>query len=277
VGRSALGRSGTGGEDGVSSVALGLLSRLKKRLPPRLKTALKVVLRPSHVVVLPHRPTYSQDGLATIHSCDFINDPEFRAAYAKGAATGSWANVEWRAHVYSWLALQAFRLSGDFVECGVNRGGYARMVFEYLPFVASGKRFYLMDTFNGFDSTLLSPEEIDRGILRSYQYSECFEDVKRTFAPFPNAVLVRGIIPATLTQVMAKEVAFLSIDMNCVEPEIAAAEYFWDHLVPGAIMLLDDYGHPLHVDQKRAFDQFAAQKGVKILHLPTEQGVIVRP
>ena len=70
----------------------------------------------------------------------------------------------------------------------------------------------------------------------------------------------------------AAKIAFLSIDMNCVEPEIAAAQYFWDRMVPGGAMLLDDYGHPLHINQKRAFDQFAREKGVEILHLPTERG-----
>ena len=137
------------------------LSWLKRKLPPGLKKFAKIVLRPSHAVVLPYKPSYSEDGLATVHNCDFINDPLFRRAYAKGVETGSWVGIQWRAHVYSWLALQAFRLPGDFVECGVNRGGYARMVFEYLPFAASTKKFYLMDTFNGFDISLLSSDEVD--------------------------------------------------------------------------------------------------------------------
>ena len=250
---------------------------MKRQVPPSLKKAIKVLLRPSNTVVLPFKPTYCEDGLATIHSCGFVNDPQFNSAYSKGVATGSWDGIRWRAHIYSWMALQAFRLPGDFVECGVNRGGYARMVYEYLPLAASAKRFYLLDTFNGFALDLLSPEEIARGIPEAYDYTECFEHVKTTFAPFANAILVRGRIPDTLKQVPANQIAFLSIDMNCAEPEIAAAEYFWDRLVPGAVMLLDDYGHPLHIEQKRAFDAFAERKQVKILHLPTEQGVIVKP
>jgi len=253
------------------------LTRIKGALPPGFKKFLKVLLRPANVVVLPFPPTYDRDGLATVHSCGFVDEPLFARAYAKGEETGSWKAIEWRAHVYSWLALQAFRLDGDFVECGVNRGGYARMVFEYLPFAASERRFYLMDTFNGFDLSLLSADEVERGIADSYDYSECFEDVRRTFAPFANAVLVRGQIPGTLAQVPTETVAFLSIDMNCVEPEIAAAEFFWDKLVPGAFVLLDDYGHPLHVNQKHAFDRFAERHGVRILHLPTEQGLIQKP
>jgi O-methyltransferase len=254
-----------------------IVRKLKQLLPPGVKKAAKVLLRPANTVVLPYKPSYCEDGLATVHSCGFVDDPQFRTAYEKGVQTGSWDGIRWRAHVYSWLALQAFRLPGDFVECGVNRGGYARMTFEYLPLASSSKKFYLLDTFNGFALDLMSEDEIARGIPQAYDYNECFEEVRNTFAPFPNAILVRGTIPDTLSQVPSREIAFLSIDMNCVEPEIAAAEYFWDRLVPGAFMLLDDYGHPLHIEQKRAFDAFAAQRNLKILHLPTEQGLIMKP
>jgi O-methyltransferase len=246
-------------------------------MPQWLKKGIKICIRPSHVVVLPYAASYAEDGFATIHNCDFIEDPLFKQAYGKGLETGSWVGIQWRAHVYAWFASQAFRLPGDFVECGVNKGGYARMLFEYLPFTESGKKFYLMDTFNGFDVKLLSGDEIARGIPTSYDYTECYEEVKKTFENFPNAILVRGQIPGTLNQVPSGQIAFLSIDMNCVEPEIAAAQYFWDKMVSGGVVILDDYGHPLHINQKRAFDQFAAEKGVKILQLPTEQGLILKP
>ena len=64
--------------------------------------------------------------------------------------------------------------------------------------------------------------------------------------------------------------------MNCVRPEIAAAEFFWPKLVSGGIMLLDDYGFSAHIDQKDAFDLFAARIGVQILSLPTGQGLMIK-
>jgi hypothetical protein len=65
--------------------------------------------------------------------------------------------------------------------------------------------------------------------------------------------------------------------MNCVEPEIAAAEFYWPRMVSGSIMLLDDYGWARHAAQKRAFDRFAQQREVMILRLPTGQGLIMKP
>jgi O-methyltransferase len=53
--------------------------------------------------------------------------------------------------------------------------------------------------------------------------------------------------------------------------------FFWDKLVKGGVMILDDYGFPGHINQKKAFDQFAFERGVQILYLPTAQGIIIKP
>jgi O-methyltransferase len=248
-----------------------------KFLPGPLVKLAKILLRFPNVVILAGRPTYNEDGFAAIHNADFRLDPDFSRAYTLGLQTGSWEGVQWRAHVYCWFALQAYGLEGDFVECGVNRGGFARMVFDYTPISKSSQKFYLLDTYCGLSADSLSDSEIRSGVADAYEYSECYEDVLQTFSPFSNAVIVRGRVPDTLSEVKSKRIAFLSIDMNCVEPEIAAANYFWECLLPGAIMLLDDYGHPRHYEQKLAFDQFARDKGVKILSLPTQQAVIQKP
>jgi hypothetical protein len=65
--------------------------------------------------------------------------------------------------------------------------------------------------------------------------------------------------------------------MNVMIPELAAIEHFWDKLVPGAAVILDDYGWLAYVKQKHALDQFTAGKGVKILTLPTGQGLLLKP
>jgi O-methyltransferase len=222
--------------------------------------------------------TYDQDGLATQHNCDFMEDERFVRAYRRGESTGSWGDVRvhWRAHVACWAAERAKNLDGDFVECGVNKGGLAATVMEYVGFRDLRKTFYLLDTFDGLSDKHISEEERELG-LQSGRYEECFEEVSRTFAAFDNVVLIRGVVPDTLTQVNCEQVCYLSIDMNCAEPEIAAANFFWDKLVSGAVMLIDDYGWAGHSVQKRVFDDFAALNQVPILTLPTGQAVIIKP
>jgi len=226
---------------------------------------------------------YHEDGLATEHNADFAHDARFAEAYALGKATGSWGkrDIRWRAYVACWAASHAAQLAGDFVECGVNRGGLSRAVAHYVGFERLNKRFYLLDTFAGIPAESISPEEwaLGRrpGNWTPTSYGECYNDVQRTFADYGNVILVRGIIPDTLPCVEADEVCYLSIDLNCVAPEIAAAEYFWPKMVRGGIMLLDDYAQIPFLPQKRAFDAFAAHHGVMVLALPTGQGLILKP
>jgi hypothetical protein len=220
--------------------------------------------------------TYNTDGLATSNNCDFIQEPRFAAAYNAAKETNPWPGftLMWRIHVVCWFAEYAKHFEGDFVECGVNTGAYARSVIEYIDFPSTGKTFYLLDTFQGLDSSLVSEEEVKAGIL-NYNYRNTYEEVKKTFSPFQTKI-IKGSIPGTLQECKTDKICYLSIDMNNVAPEIAALEYFWDKVVKGGVILLDDYGFPQHLLQKKAFDKFAAQRKHEILTLPTGQGVILK-
>ncbi|MDO9264555.1 MAG: TylF/MycF/NovP-related O-methyltransferase [Desulfosalsimonadaceae bacterium] len=228
--------------------------------------------------LVPGPLTYNQDGLATRHNADFIQNERFRRAYALGKATGSWGKVDvhWRAHVACWAAQKGLSVEGDFVECGVNRGGLARTVLDYVDLCSTSRKFFLLDTFEGLVDRYISEDERKLGI-RQGGYEDCFEDVKRRFEPFQNVVLIRGAVPETLSAVTSDHIAYLSIDMNCVAPEIAAAEYFWPKLSSGAVIVLDDYGWSKHIMQKQAFDSFAEAHGVQVLSLPTGQGIMIKP
>jgi hypothetical protein len=60
-------------------------------------------------------------------------------------------------------------------------------------------------------------------------------------------------------------------------PEIAAIQFVWERLVPGAVVLLDDYAYYGYFSQKLAMDQFAREKGINIMSLPTGQGLVLKP
>lgn len=222
--------------------------------------------------------TYCRDGLLTVHNSDFAKDTAFSKAYKLGKATGSWGKGDpaWRTYICCWAAHKVKGLAGDFVECGVNKGGFSRAVIDYTNFAALDKHFWLLDTFCGLSDRYISEKEKNRGIT-SGTYQECYFQVVDTFKEFERVHIIRGTVPETLSEVSAKSVCYLSIDMNCVEPEISAAEFFWDKLVSGAVIVLDDYGWRKHIHQKAAFDEFAKKRDVQILSLPTGQGLIFKP
>jgi len=175
--------------------------------------------------------------------------------------------------VACWAAQHAKSLPGDFVECGVNRGGMARAVMEYVDFSTIAKKFYLLDTYCGI------PDEMKHfSAPLAFNYSECFEEVKKTFAHFSNVQIIRGTVPMTLRHVESNQIAYLSIDMNCAEPEIATAEFFWDKISAGGVLMLDDYCYSEEYRlQNTAFNDFAKAHNVEVLALPTGQGLIFKP
>jgi hypothetical protein len=242
--------------------------------------AILYALRASgHDVPAPEAAAYNEDFLMTTHNADFMRDPRFVAAYARGmAAAGRDYMFRWRVHVGLWAAAHAVRRPGDFIECGVNRGFMSSAIMQYLDWNRLDRRFFLLDTFRGLDAGLLTDDEIRLGKTASFNnYTECFAEVQENFAEFHNVILIRGSVPSTLPQVDATAVCYLHLDMNCVAPEVAAANFFWDRLVSGAVMLLDDYGSPGYEPQKQGLDSFAREREVEIVSLPTGQGLILKP
>ena len=234
-------------------------------------------------------PDYNHDALAVWHKdVSFLRDPAFVRAYQAGMNSGHKIcrekgsdvdiHIEWRVYVACWAAWHAKQLPGSFVECGVNTGIYSLAVCNYIDFNSTGKDFFLFDTFKGIPEEQMTEQERDNRIRENQElYEECYDVARRNFAPFPKAKLVRGKVPDTLNRVSIDKVCYLSIDMNIAEPEIAAIEFFWDKLVCGAPVLLDDYGWVYYSLQKEEMDSFASKKGVKILTMPTGQGLLIKP
>lgn len=219
-------------------------------------------------------PTYREDGLCTAHNCDYLKTTNFQSAYAAALRLQPGVDIRWRAHVTQWAGSHAAQLAGDFVECGVNRGFLSMSVMTYIDFKKfPDRKFYLFDTYSGLVDAQVTAE--DKAAFRNY-YEDTYEFVVDSFREFPNAVVVKGVVPEILDTVRIDRVAYLSIDMNCTQPELAALEYFWPRMVAGGVIVLDDYGFSGHEAQKSAADGFAEKVGAHILSLPTGQGLLLK-
>jgi O-methyltransferase len=235
------------------------------------------------------RGFYNADCLSvTNRNLDALVSPRFTAAYKAGMDTGhkigraagsaADVHIEWRTYVCCWAAEHALKLDGDFVECGVNTGIYSKAICEYLGFGDLDRRMFLFDTFQGIPPEQMSDNERKARTAENRDfYEDCHGTAVKNFAAYPNVTIVKGRVPDTLTDVDIERVAYLSIDMNIAAPEVAALEYFWDRLVPGALVVLDDYGWSNYRPQYDAMNTLAARLGVSILTMPTGQGLIVRP
>lgn len=228
---------------------------------------------------------YNEDGLRSIHNHEFMQDPSFIKAYERGKkATGQDYCWYWRVHIGLWAANSAASLEGDFVECGVNRGFLSSAIMDYLDWDKLDKMFYLLDTFSGLDERYILDAERKKGMLekniknlKSGFYVSDVESVKKNFAEWKNIRIIQGAIPETLEHVDTNKVAYLHVDLNCLVPGVAALDFFWNKLVPGAYVLLDDYAYHGYRNIKLAMDDFVKKKKVIIASLPTGQGLLIKP
>lgn len=243
------------------------IKRLARRLAERMGYAVYNTRQP-HI--------YSEDGLSTHHNHRFVNDAEFAEAYARGVAANGGHDhmMRWRAHIALWAATQAARLPGDFVECGVSTGFLSSAIMQKLRWNTLNKRFFLFDTWAGLDKRFVSESEASRlGWYKTLSYA----DVEKNFSEFERVSMIKGPVPETLDRAAIDKVAYLSLDMNCTAPEIAAITHFWSRITPGGFIVLDDYAYSGYEEQYEAFNDFAAARGVEIASLPTGQGLLIKP
>jgi O-methyltransferase len=233
-------------------------------------------------------PSYEADRLAVwTRNMGFLTEERFRRAYRCGVEAkpayelygdgNPDPQIQWRVHIACWAAHHGAKLPGDFVECGVKAGFVSLAVCDFVDFNATGKSFFLFDTFCGIPDEQISPaEQAWNRAADNAGYPECYEQVQASFARYPRARLVRGKVPDTLASVEIDQVAYLHLDMNIAYPERAAIEYFWPKLVRGAMVVLDDYGWLPYQEQKKTLDEFAASVGTVIATLPTGQGMMCK-
>ena len=186
---------------------------------------------------------YDEDGLRSEHDHRFIQDERFANArsFAENASNnGSGGRGLWRIHVALWTAQNAFRLGGDFVECGVCRGFLSSAIVDYLNWnsLCGDRRLFLFDTFSGLVDDLLSPEEIAAGRAEKYgdTYNNTYDAAVATFKSVRNAKIVKGVVPDSLAMQPIASVSYLHLDMNCAAPEVAALEYFWPKMTKGGFV-----------------------------------------
>lgn len=222
---------------------------------------------------------YAADNLITFsRSVGFLEGKDFRAAMAQHALTDQEKSLGWRVHTLLWAAQQALHVEGDFVECGVWKGFSFGVVTHYLNWPSVSKDLFLYDTFEGIPEAYNS-ENRSNAVYQQQNAADpdaIFKAANARFEGIENVHLVRGTVPETFAQSCPEKIALLHLDMNSAASEIAALEVLWDRLVPGGLIVFDDYGWASYSAQKKAEDAFMAERGHSILELPTGQGLLVK-
>jgi Macrocin-O-methyltransferase (TylF) len=181
--------------------------------------------------------------------------PEFERAwdYENGFYLTSQPSRLGKVLAHAELFRMVAGLTGAVVECGVFRG--ASLVrwatFRHLFAADAAVEIVGFDTFATFPETGHQPDHAprDRFLREAGDASIGRDQLEAVLAHKglgERVTLVAGDIVETVPEYVAAHpelrIALLNVDVDVYEPTVVALRELWPRVVPGGILVLDDYG-----------------------------------
>lgn len=172
------------------------------------------------------------------------------------------------------LLKRCLGVPGDVVECGVFKGAGLMYWLKLLAILAPAaqRRVVGFDTFSSFSDSLLPYEQGSAGAFTS---EASFDGVNpddilalaRAGGFADRVELVAGDIatsgPKYVLENPGFRIALLHLDLDTYHGTRAALEAFYTSVVPGGLIVLDEYGSR-GWGESDAVDEFFAGRGVEI-------------
>jgi O-methyltransferase len=163
-------------------------------------------------------------------------------------------------------------ISGDFVECGVWRGGSMMAVaLTLMELGVADRRLWLYDTYEGM--TAPTEEDVDYSGVSMYERDRRARAAGHVGTPTPGTDLasvraamattgypahllhfVKGPVEATIPGDAPETVALLRLDTDWYASTKHELEHLYPRLASRGVLLLDDYGH--FQGSRKAVDEY---------------------
>jgi hypothetical protein len=143
----------------------------------------------------------------------------------------------------TWLFLELINhlndVEGEIAEVGAFQGGNALCSLNFMSQLNS-KRFYIFDSFEGFpELSEFDPSIFCKGDLN---IETTLQEILDAFAVFPEAIVIKGFVPDTLSKLSTDEkFSLVFYDCDLYQPALDTYEFFWDRIVPGGFLVIHDY------------------------------------
>lgn len=211
----------------------------------------------------------------------FINDNEFLTFY-KACSPYTMTSIERMYSLYLSVDYVLKRdIPGDFVECGVWRGGSAMLIALMLKDRSiSERKIYLYDTFEGMSEASEFDIDFDnqaatRLLIESEKDSDskiwCVadeEDVRNNMLStgylMEKLVFIKGKVEDTLiSKPLPKSISLLRLDTDWYESTKIELEVLFPLVSENGVLILDDYGH--WQGAKKAVDEYFENNKISLL------------
>ena len=183
--------------------------------------------------------------------------------------TEYWERLHVRGRDESMIGLleSTLHLPGDIVECGVYRGESVQWIARSVSDRGSEKTIFACDSFEGF------PEEevgrIDLASLRFLfrvrkKFRMCGDTparLERFFDVFNvRGEIVKGYFSETLPRLADTRFCFIHLDCDIYSSYKDCLRLLYDNLVPGGVVVFDDYRAPKWPGAEIAVEEFFATR-----------------
>jgi O-methyltransferase len=170
-------------------------------------------------------------------------------------------------------------LPGDFVECGVWRGGSVMLMALTLARLGDTSRtLWLYDTFTG----MTPPNDHDVQTMSGRSARDVLSEDDKTgpfwgIAPrdvveqnlqrtgYPNIRIVEGDVAATIPATAPPQIALLRLDTDWYASTRHELEHLYPRITTRGVLIIDDYGY--WSGARKATDEYFASLGARpLLH-----------
>jgi O-methyltransferase len=156
---------------------------------------------------------------------------------------------------------------GHAAEVGVYKGGTGFLIGQ----IFKERKVYLFDTFAGLPA-------VTDGV--DYHHAGDFDDVNfeavKQLCSAPCFEIRKGFFPATAEGIDAP-FAFVHLDADLYQTTLDGLNFFWPKLVPGGLIILDDFYWNQCPGVAKAVIEFSAAAGACPIPLPNCTGIIIKP
>lgn len=136
-------------------------------------------------------------------------------------------------------------ISGDFVECGVWRGGACIFAKAVLNAHGSHKRVWLADSFQGMPKLQSAEDKIDPEYSEFEYFAVSADQVRDHFRRFDllddNVHFIEGWFVDSLPRAPVKQISVLRLDGDHYSSTMDALNSLYDRVSQGGYIIIDDY------------------------------------
>lgn len=169
-------------------------------------------------------------------------------------------------------------IEGDFVECGVWRGGTAILIKSYLNKINNkNRKVYLLDSFEGMEDIANDKNTFELDYLCSNLLNDCakyfgkpiietntkevINNLKRFNCYDNNTILLKGWFNEKFPFDKINKISLLRLDCDYYYPTKICLEKLYDKVSVGGIIILDEY-YLDFMGERYAVDEFRKNNNI---------------